>query len=131
MTIRHDVASPDDNPVDLALLTPDPRNARRHSDRNLALIEQSLREVGAARSIVIDEDGVVLAGNATVQAATNAGLTHVRIVEAEGADLIAVRRTGLSSEQKRQLALYDNRAAELADWDLEVLASLADDTDLS
>jgi len=49
----------------LASLRPDPNNARRHTPRNVGMIETALREVGAARSIVIDEDGVILAGNAT------------------------------------------------------------------
>ncbi len=112
-------------------LTPDPRNARRHNDRNLAQIQAALREVGAARSVVVDEDGVVLAGNATVQAARQAGLGRVRVVEADGTELVAVRRSGLTPAQKRRLALFDNRAAELAEWDTEVLASLADETDFS
>lgn len=116
---------------DLADLTPDPRNARSHSERNLELIAQSLQEVGAARSIVVDEDGVILAGNATVTAAQQAGFDRVRIVEVDGRELVAVRRTGLSPAQKRRLALLDNRTAELADWDTDVLASLAEDTDLS
>lgn len=47
-------------------LKPDPRNARRHTPGNVGAIEQALHEVGAARSIVIDEDGTVLAGNATI-----------------------------------------------------------------
>jgi DNA modification methylase len=115
----------------LSSLTPDPRNARRHNDRNLALIEAALREVGAARSIVVDETGVVLAGNATVHAAEQAGLARVRIVEADGSELVAVRRSGLTDAQKRRLALLDNRTAELAAWDTEMLASLADDVDLS
>lgn len=125
--------SPTNHPatVTLASLTPDPRNARRHTDRNLATISTALREVGAARSIVVDEDGVILAGNATVAAAGEAGISSVRIVDVDGSELVAVRRSGLSPEQKRRLALLDNRAAELAEWDTEVLASLADDTDLS
>jgi ParB-like chromosome segregation protein Spo0J len=117
--------------TDLTALIPDPRNARRHGERNLAQIETALREVGAARSIVVDEDGIVLAGNATVEAAARAGITEVRIVETDGTELIAVRRTGLTEEQKRRLALFDNRAAELADWDPGVLAALASETDLS
>ncbi|MGC4107272.1 MAG: hypothetical protein QM753_13195 [Thermomicrobiales bacterium] len=115
----------------LDALQPDPRNARSHSDENLALIADSLREVGAARSIVIDEDDIVLAGNATVEAARTAGLTQVQVVEAEGDTLIAVRRRNLSPEQKRRLALFDNRAAELATWDRNVLRSLAAEIDLA
>lgn len=115
----------------LAALKPDPRNARTHSERNLSLISQSLHEVGAARSVVVDEDGVVLAGNATVHAAKEAGIERVRVIDADGSELVAVRRSNLTPEQKRRLALLDNRASELAEWDTEVLASLSEDTDLS
>ncbi len=112
-------------------LFPDPRNARAHSERNLELIAQSLTELGAARSIVVDEAGTILAGNATVQAAQQAGLIGVRVIDADGSELIAVRRSGLSPEQKRRLALFDNRTAELASWDTDILASLTEDTDLA
>ena len=117
--------------LSLADLAPDPRNARRHTERNLTQIEAALSEVGAARSIVVDEDGTILAGNATVQAAREVGITGLRIIESDGSELIAVRRTGLSPEQKRKLALYDNRTAELAEWEAGVLATLADELDLS
>ncbi|MDP9355457.1 MAG: hypothetical protein M3R02_09285, partial [Chloroflexota bacterium] len=127
-TEAHDGADPEQDRgiTPLSSLTPDPRNARTHSERNLAQIEQALREVGAARSIVVDEAGTVLAGNATFAAAMQAGLTRVRVVEAYGTELVAVRRVNLTPEQKRRLALHDNRAAELAEWATEVLASLAD-----
>jgi DNA modification methylase len=120
-----------DTEIPLDALTPDPRNARRHGARNLRLITEALKDIGAARSIVVDETGMVLAGNATIAAAGQAGLSRVRVIDADGSELIAVRRTGLTPEQKQRLALYDNRAAELAEWDTEVLASLADEVDLS
>lgn len=114
-------------------LTPDPRNARRHSPRNVGLIVDALHAVGAARSIVIDEDGVILAGNATAEAAGEAGITQVRVVEADGHELIAVRRRGLTTQQKHHLALADNRSSELAEgWDPDVLDGMeADGADLS
>ena len=108
----------------LADLTPDPRNARRHNPRNVGMLEKALGEVGAARSIVIDERGVVLAGNATIEAAARAGIEKVQVVDADGETIIAVRRTGLTAKQKTRLALYDNRTAELADWDADVIADL-------
>ena len=108
----------------LADLTPDPRNARRHNPRNVGMLEKALGEVGAARSIVIDENGVVLAGNATIEAAGRAGIERVQVVDADGETIIAVRRTGLTAAQKTRLALYDNRTAELADWDADVIADL-------
>jgi DNA modification methylase len=102
-------------------LRPDPTNRRRHTPRNVGMVVEALQKVGAARSIVIDEDGVVLAGNGVVEAAAEAGITNVEIVEADGNTVVAVRRRGLSPEQKRALAIFDNRAAELAEWNVEQL----------
>ncbi len=96
----------------------DKRNRRKHNARNIGMIERALGEVGAARSIVIDEDNNILAGNGTIEAAASAGIERVQVVEADGETIIAVRRTGLTEAQKRKLALYDNRTAELADWDV-------------
>ena len=103
-------------------LVPDPENRRRHNPRNLGMVVDALQQVGAARSIVIDEDNVILAGNGVTEAAAEAGITKVRVIDAAGDELIAVRRTGLSDEQKRRLAMYDNRAAELAEWNPDQLA---------
>jgi len=103
-------------------LVPDPKNRRKHTARNVDMLQESIEKVGTGRSIVIDEDDIVLAGNATIKAATNAGLSKVTVVEAEGDEVIAVRRTGLSENQKRDLAIYDNRTAELAEWDVDQLA---------
>lgn len=125
-------ATPETFSAHLRDLTTDPGNRRQHNPRNVGMIADSLQRVGAARSIVIDEDGVVLAGNATIDAAAEVGIEQVRIIEATGHELIAVRRRGLTAEQKRHLALSDNRAAELATWDLTQLnADAADGLDLS
>jgi hypothetical protein len=91
------------------------------------MVVDALKAVGAARSIVIDEHDVVLAGNGVSDAAVDAGIENVRIVDAEGDELIAVRRSNLTDEQKRALALFDNRAAELATWDVDALAGDAKD----
>src|SRR5438105_4426082 len=95
-------------------LQPDPKNARRHNPRNIGMIASALQEVGAARSIVIDEDNNILAGNGTIEAAAQVGIERVRVVEADGNEIIAVRRSGLSKRDKKRLALFDNRSAELA-----------------
>lgn len=100
----------------------DPRNARQHNARNVGMIADALREVGAARSGVIDEQGRILAGNATWEALAEAGIERVKVVEADGEEWVVVKRSGLTEEQKRRLALYDNRTAELADWHVEMLA---------
>ena len=105
----------------LSDLKPDPENRRKHPDRNVAMVVAALQEVGASRSIVVDEDGTILAGNGVVEAAKQAGLNRVRIVEADGQEVIAVRRRGLTDAQKRALAIYDNRTSELAEWNAEQL----------
>jgi hypothetical protein len=91
------------------------------------MLVASLQEVGAARSIVIDENNRVLAGNGTVAAAAEAGIENVQVVDADGETIIAVRRSGLSKDQKTRLALLDNRTADIAEWDVEMLASIAKD----
>jgi DNA modification methylase len=112
-------------------LKSDHKNARKRTDRSAALIAESLKRYGAARSIVIDEDGRILAGNGTVEGAKKAGIDKVRIIEAEGDELIAVRRTGLSEDEKVGLALADNRSSDLSEWDNEMLRQLSEEHDLT
>jgi DNA modification methylase len=112
-------------------LKSDHKNARRRTDRSASLIAESLKRFGAARSIVIDEDGRILAGNGTVEGAKKAGIDKLRIIEAEGDELIAVRRAGLSEDEKVGLALADNRSSDLSEWDHEMLRQLSEEHDLT
>src|SRR5436190_20864954 len=89
------------DPEHIRDLKPDPENARSHGPRNVGMMVDSLHAVGAGRSIVIDEEGVILAGNGIVEAAAEAGIERVQVVEADGNTIIAVRRTGLTPAQKR------------------------------
>ncbi len=108
-------------PTHIKDLVGDSQNRRKHNPRNVGMVVDALHKVGAARSIVIDEDNVILAGNGVIDAAGEAGITKVHVVDADGSTIVAVRRSGLTDSQKRDLAIYDNRTAELADWDLEQL----------
>lgn len=90
-------------------LTPDPHNARRHNERNLQTIAASLQTFGQVKPIVITDEGIVIAGNGTIEASRTLGWTHVAAVKFPNAD------------QARAYALADNRTAELAEWDLAVL----------
>jgi len=112
-------------------LKSDHKNARKRTDRSAALIAESLKRYGAARSIVIDEDGRILAGNGTVEGAKAAGINKLRVIEAEGDELIAVRRAGLTEDEKVGLALADNRSSDLSDWDHEMLRQLSEEHDLT
>ena len=112
-------------------LKSDHKNARRRTDRSASLIAESLKRYGAARSIVIDEDGRILAGNGTVEGAKKAGIDKLRIIEAEGDELIAVRRTGLTEDEKVGLAVADNRSSDLSEWDHDILRQLSEEHDLT
>ena len=112
-------------------LLPDHKNARRRTDRSASLIKESIDRYGAARSIVIDEDNRILAGHGTIEAAKAAGIKNVRIIESDGTEVIAVRRTGLTEDEKIGVALSDNRSSDLSEWDQEMLRRLSEEHDIS
>ena len=111
-------------------LKSDHKNARNRTDRSSSLIKESLEKFGAARSIVIDEENRILAGNGTIEGAKAAGIKNLRVIETDGKEIIAVKRTGLTEEDKVGLALADNRNSDLSDWDIEMLKQLSEEQDL-
>ena len=112
-------------------LRPDSTTARKRTNQSAELIEESIKRYGAARSIVIDEDNRILAGNGTIEGAKAAGIKNVRIIETDGSEIIAVKRTGLTEHEKVGLALADNRTSDLSDWDAEMLHQLSEEHDVS
>lgn len=114
-------------PTSIDQLKHDKKNPRKHGPRNRAVTRESLEVNGPARSIVIDEKGRILVGNGVVAEAKDLGIK--RIIPVEGADdaIVAVVKRGLTEKQKRQLAVYDNRAGELGEWDADVMTEFADD----
>lgn len=115
-------------------LKPDPQNANLGTERGSQLLKKSLEDLGAGRSIVVDKNGVTIAGNKTLEQAAEVGLKLVEI-ETDGTALVVVKRTDLDlleDEKARQLAIADNRVQELSlNWDTEVLLEQAQDIDLS
>lgn len=105
----------------ISKLYEDDQNARRHSQANLEAIRASLERFGQQRAAVIRSDGRVLAGNGMLEAATRLGWTEM---------FVTVVPDEWSDEQARAFALADNRTAELAEWDQEVLAAQLVDLDL-
>ena len=112
--------------MDISKLKLDPENARKRSDAAASTLEGSLKEFGAARSAVIDADGVVRAGNGTVEAAMAAGITKVKVIKGKPDELVVVQRSDLSGQAAKAYAIADNRTAELANWDLEELGKQLD-----
>lgn len=110
-------------PMNINELKPDGRNYNKGTDKGRKLVKRSLKELGAGRSVLVDKDGNIIAGNKTVEAAKALGYDNILIVPTDGKTLVAVQRTdvALDSEQGRALALADNAAADLA-WDYETLA---------
>jgi len=99
--------------MDVGALELDAKNARRHDQRNLDAIAESLREHGQRKPIVAQKVGerlVVRAGNGTLQAAKALGWKRLAVLVVEEDDREATR-----------YALRDNRTAELAEWDDEAL----------
>lgn len=111
----------------------DDKNFNKHTELGIALIEKSLRDNGAGRSILIDKNNRIIGGNGVVEAAGQIGLEDVQIVETDGTKIIAVKRTDidLDSKQGREMALADNAtgAADL-DWDAEAIADVEAEFDL-
>ena len=111
-------------------LIQDDRNLNAGTERGQQLIEKSLREFGAGRSILLDKNNRIIAGNKTHKNAELAGLDDVIIVETDGTKLVAVKRTDVDLDTKkgRKMALADNATvkADLA-WNTEELNAVADD----
>jgi hypothetical protein len=111
-------------------LTLDPKNANKHSEYGTRLLEQSIRENGFGRSVVISSDGVVIAGNGTVEGAAAVGMENVRIIESTGNEIIAVKRTDIKSGTPEfyKLALADNVVAKKnIVLDIEVIEAIVID----
>lgn len=92
--------------IPCAELHNDPANVRKHGEQNLAAIKASLARFGQQKPIVVNREGVVVAGNGTLMAARALGWRTVKAV-----------RTGLEGAEATAFAIADNRTAELAEWD--------------
>lgn len=95
----------------LADLTPYARNARTHSPEQVRQIVSSMEMFGFTNPVLIDADGIIIAGHGRVMAATELGLAKVP----------CIRLAHLTEEQKRAYILADNKLALNAGWDEELL----------
>lgn len=104
----------------------DDKNFNRHTSFGMGLLEKSLRENGAGRSILIDKDNNIIAGNGIIEAAGSVGLENIKVIETTGDEIVAVKRTDISlnSKKGRKMALADNATAKAdLEWDFENIIS--------
>ena len=99
--------------VDINSLQFDPDNARKHSDKNIESIANSLKRFGQRKPIVVAGVNIVIAGNGTLEAAKKLGWSEI---------YVSYVPADWSFERARAYALVDNRTAELAEWDNDKLA---------
>lgn len=119
--------------IDINELTQDQHNFNKGTAKGKKLMNKSLKELGAGRSILIDKNGNIIAGNKTQKAAIEAGIKKVRVIETTGDELVAVKRTDIDINTKkgRELALADNAASRLnLEWDDVELANAAAEYDI-
>lgn len=93
-------------------LVPYARNARTHSEAQVARLAGSIREYGFTNPVLVDGENGIIAGHGRVMAARQLGLTRVPVIEL----------AHLTEAQKRAYILADNRLAEEAGWDKDLLA---------
>jgi len=92
-------------------LTPYAGNARTHSDKQIAQIAASIKTFGFTNPVLIDEDGGIVAGHGRIGAAKQLGFAEVPTIVLDD----------LTPAERRAYVIADNRLAELAGWDREIL----------
>lgn len=93
-------------------IKPYPNNPRKNDDAVAAVVE-SIKQCGYCAPIVVDEDGVVLAGHTRLKALKKLGRTEAEVCV----------KAGMTEEQKKKYRLLDNKSGEVASWDIEKLAA--------
>lgn len=98
--------------VPIGTIKPSKNNPRKISPRAIEMVARSLREFGWQQAIIVDRDGIVLAGHTRLQAAKTLGLKHVPVITAEH----------LTPAQARAYRIADNRTGDYTSWDFPELA---------
>lgn len=118
--------------VDIESLVQDDKNFNSGTEAGAKLMEKSFAEFGAGRSILLDKNNNIIAGNKSQGAAIAAGIKKVRIIETTGDELVAVKRVDvdLDSEQGRKMALADNAtSAANLEWDKKNIQDITESID--
>lgn len=91
-------------------LIPDDHNFNKHTEYGMHLLEKSVGEFGLGRSILLDKNNRIMGGNGITETAANLDLNKVIVVETDGTQLVAVKRTDMDLDTKRgrEMAMADN-----------------------
>lgn len=100
--------------VSVSSLRPHPKNSKKHTPAQIDALAALIQRYGFTQPVLIDEDGVIIAGHGRTEAAKSVGLEEIP----------AIRLVGLTDEEKRALIIADNRVAEKGtSWDEAMLKS--------
>lgn len=119
--------------VEISSLFADNRNANKHTESGDALVSKSINELGLGRSVLVDANNMLIAGNGVQRQAIAAGKTKALVVDIDGDTLLVARRADMNLEdpndpRARQMALVDNSSALAGiQFDFEVAQSIGDD----
>lgn len=122
------MGKPNVRETDFEHLIPDNHNFNAGTEYGEHLMDNSVRRFGCGRSILIDRNNRIIAGNKTFQKAGELGFDRVLVVPTDGKTLVAVQRTDvdLDTQFGRELALADNAtSAANLDWDYNEIAKIA------
>ena len=120
----------EDKVIDIEELGQDTHNFNKGNEQGQQLMERSFKELGAGRSILLDRNGNIIAGNKSQKAAIAAGIKKVRVIETTGDELVAVKRTDvdIDSAYGRKMAYLDNLTTQVnLTWDQTELESVQAD----
>lgn len=121
-----------ENVIDITDLHQDVHNFNKGTEQGQQLMERSFKELGAGRSILLDKNGNIIAGNKSQQAAIAAGIKKVRVIETNGDELVAVKRmdVDIDSAEGRRMAYLDNLTTQVnLEWDQTELEAVQADVD--
>ena len=122
----------EDKVIDIEELAQDTHNFNKGNEQGQELMERSFKEMGAGRSILIDRNGHIIAGNKSQKAAIAAGIKKVRVIETTGDELVAVKRTDvdIDSAEGRKMAYLDNLTTQVnLTWDETELEAVQADVE--
>lgn len=88
------------------------KNPRQHTEANLKAIRESIKKFGYVAPIIVDKEGVIIAGHGRYEALKELGYEEVDVIEVD-----------LPPEKAKEYRIADNRIAEMAEWDIDMLLS--------